>query len=211
VDETWPRKPDQSAREKTGVILAAGKIQNPGLRPGQLAADEGICPGDLESAAMLSTKRLLLGLLVLGIVGMHALVTSSGTTAAHHGWSAAAAAHTIAASTTAGHATAEDATATATVSAGEHAATAMTSHDLDGAVVGAVAGTLSGAIEEDGAHTTALALCMALLLAFGVVALAGRRTTWVADASTRVGSIPLPLPPVLRDSSPVPRFTVMRC
>ena len=122
---------------------------------------------------MLKTKGLLLGLLVLGIVGMHGLGTSSSTTAAHHGWVAAS----------------------ATTSVHDHAGVAMVSQDT---------GT-------EGDESTALALCMALLLAFGVVTLAVRRPTWVADATTHVARIPLPLPPVLRDRSPVPRFTVMRC
>lgn len=137
---------------------------------------------------MLSTKRLLLGLLVLGIVGMHGLATTSGTAAAHHGWSAAVAALTEApaASTASAH----------EHSAPAHAATATTSRDV---VLGA------------GGGSTALALCMALLLAFGVVALAGRRTTWVAELAPRTYRLPLPRPPVLPDTSPVSRFTVMRC
>ncbi|HSE09062.1 MAG TPA: DUF6153 family protein [Nocardioidaceae bacterium] len=129
---------------------------------------------------MLSTKRLLLGLLVLGIVGMHALVTSAGTTAAHHSLAASASAPVV----------------QAELAAHEHTMSAMLSDDAG---------------ERDGDASTALALCVALLLAVGVVALAGRRTTWVADASTRVARIRLPSPPVLRDRSPVPRFTVMRC
>jgi hypothetical protein len=122
---------------------------------------------------MLTTKRLLLGLIVLGVVGMHGLVTSSSTTAAHHGWVAAS----------------------ATTSVHDHASVEMASHDTG----------------KEGDESTALALCMALLLAFGVVTLAVRRSTWVADVTTHVARIPLPVPPVLRDRSPVPRFTVMRC
>lgn len=132
---------------------------------------------------MLKTKRLLLGLLVLGIVGMHGLVTSSSTTAAHHGWVAAPAVASSSPSST-----------DPTTSVHDHAGVEMASQDT---------GT-------EGDESTALALCMALLLAFGVT-LAVRRPTWVADATTHVARIPLPLPPVLRDRSPVPRFTVMRC
>ena len=128
---------------------------------------------------MLTTKRLLLGLLVLGIVGMRGLATSSGTTAAHHGWAAASAG--LSATTTAGH---------------EHAAPSATP------------ATPAGDGDES---TSALALCMTLLLAVGAVAFGGRRTTWVADTRAPVRTDALPLPPVLRDSTPVPRFTVMRC
>ena len=135
---------------------------------------------------MLTTKRLLLGLLVLGVVGMHGLVTSSGTTAAHHGWSAAASA-ALSATTTAGH---------------EHAATSATS---------ATPATPATPAQDGEQSTTALALCMALLLAFGVASFGGRRTTWVAALVRSAARISLPLPPVLRDSTPVPRFTVMRC
>lgn len=133
---------------------------------------------------MLKTKRLLLGLLVLGIVGMHGLGTSSSTTAAHHGWVAASAV-----------ASSSPSSADPTTSVHDHAGVEMASQDT---------GT-------EGDDSTALAMCMALLLAFGVVTLAVRRPTWVADATTHAARIPLPLPPVLRDRSPVPRFTVMRC
>ena len=134
---------------------------------------------------MLTTKRLLLGLLVLGIVGMHGLATSSGATAAHHGWAAASAA--LSATTSAGH---------------EHAAPSATP------VTPATSATPNDSGDES---TTALALCMTLLLAVGAVAFGGRRTTWVAAMRTPVRTDALPLPPVLRDSTPVPRFTVMRC
>jgi hypothetical protein len=67
------------------------------------------------------------------------------------------------------------------------------------------------ATSEGDESTTALALCMALLLAFGAAAFGGRRTTWVAQVRASVRTTALPLPPVLRDSTPVPRFTVMRC
>jgi hypothetical protein len=116
---------------------------------------------------------------------MHGLVTSSGTTAAHHGWTAASAAPSAisapSAMTTAGH---------------EHA-----TPSADRAV----------ATSDGDQGTTALALCMALLLAFGAAAFGGRRTTWVAQVRASVRTTALPLPPVLRDSTPVPRFTVMRC
>ncbi len=131
---------------------------------------------------MLTTKRLLLGLLVLGIVGMHGLATSSGATAAHHGLAAASAA--LSATTTAGH---------------EHAATSATS------------ATPATPTEDGDESTTALALCMTLLLAAGAATFRGRRTTWVAEMRATVRTHVLPFPPVLRDSTPVPRFTVMRC
>jgi len=126
---------------------------------------------------MLTTKRLLLGLLVLGVVGMHGLVTSSGTTAAHHAWSAATPA-------------------------------AVTTVDGDHVHHASAASTPA---EDGDESTSALALCMALLLAFGVAGFGGRRTTWVAALVRSGARISLPLPPVLRDSTPVPRFTVMRC
>jgi hypothetical protein len=154
---------------------------------------------------MLTTKRLLLGLLVLGVVGMHGLVTSSGTTAAHHGWTAASA-------------------ATSTLSTGSDPAMASmastatdAAHDIAAARTGQ-ADTMPATSAMPAQHgpdgdesTTALALCMVLLLAFGVAAFGGRRTTWVAALVRTRTHISLPLPPVLRDSTPVPRFTVMRC
>ena len=135
---------------------------------------------------MLTTKRLLLGLLVLGVVGMHGLVTSSGTTAAHHGWSAAASA-ALTATTTTSH---------------EHAATSATP---------ATPATSTTPTEDGDESTAALALCMTLLLAVGAATFGGRRTTWVAEMRAPVRTHLLPFPPVLRDSTPVPRFTVMRC
>lgn len=142
---------------------------------------------------MLTTKRLLLGLLVLGVVGMHGLVTSSGTTAAHHGWSAAASA-ALSATTTAGH---------------EHAATSAATSATP--ATSATSATSATPTQNGDESTTALALCMALMLAVGAVAFGGRRTTWVATLVRTGARISLPLPPVLRDSTPVPRFTVMRC
>jgi L-gulonolactone oxidase len=140
---------------------------------------------------MLTTKRLLLGLLVLGIVGMHGLATSSGATAAHHGLAAASAA--LSATTTTGH---------------EHAATSATPATP---ATPATSATPATPTEDGDESTAALALCMTLLLAVGAATFGGRRTTWVAEMRALVRTHVLPLPPVLRDSTPVPRFTVMRC
>jgi hypothetical protein len=120
---------------------------------------------------MLTTKRLLLGILMLGVVGMHGLATIGGTPSAHHAW----------------------ATTTVATSAptADHVHTSTTSVD-----------------DED---ATALALCMVLLLALAGAAWAGRRTTWVSLLDRGSPRLSLPLPPVLRARSPVPRFTVMRC
>jgi hypothetical protein len=162
---------------------------------------------------MLTTKRLLLGLLVLGIVGMHGLVTSSGTTAAHHGWTAASAAlsASFATTTTASTATATTkAATTATMTTADHEH-APTSADRSAAASDTASATSATRSQDGDESTTALALCMALLLAFGAAAFGGRRTTWVAQVRASVRTTALPLPPVLRDSTPVPRFTVMRC
>lgn len=130
-------------------------------------------------------KPWLLGLLVLGIIGMHGLVLGAGTTAAHHGLPAAAPA------------------ATAAVDEMAHHSWPIPSSTSE-------ASTMSdGGGEEDAA--SAIALCMALLLAF-VVGLAGaRRTTWVSLLDRLSPRQALPEAPLLRDRTPVPRFTVMRC
>ncbi|HSJ19442.1 MAG TPA: DUF6153 family protein [Nocardioidaceae bacterium] len=120
---------------------------------------------------MLTTKRLLLGIVMLGVVGMHGLAATGGTPAAHHVWATT--------------------TAAASARAADHVHTSTTPADDEGA--------------------TALALCMALLLALAGAVRAGRRTTWVAQLDRGSPPLPLPFPPVLRDRSPVPRFTVMRC
>lgn len=117
------------------------------------------------------SKRALLGLLVLGIFGMHGLIVSCGTTTAHHDLSTAAA--VMHAQEPSGH----EATAPA----------------------------------EHGDGEAVLVLCIALLMVLVVVAVGGRRTTWVSVLDRARSRTPLPLPPVLRDATPVPRFTVMRC
>jgi hypothetical protein len=121
---------------------------------------------------MLTTKRLLLGIVMLGVVGMHGLAATGGTPAAHHAWATT--------------------TAATSAPAADHVHTSATPAD-----------------DDEGA--TALALCMALLLALAGAVRAGRRTTWVSQLDRGSPRLPLPLPPVLRDRSPVPRFTVMRC
>jgi hypothetical protein len=120
---------------------------------------------------MLTTKRLLLGILMLGVVGMHGLAATGGTPAGHH----AVAPTTVATSSP----------------AADHVHTS------------------TAPVDEE--RTTALALCLALLLALAGAVRAGRRTTWVSLLDRGSPRLPLPLPPVLRDRSPVPRFTVMRC
>ena len=119
---------------------------------------------------MLTTKRLLLGILMLGVVGMHGLAAIGGTPAAHHAW------------------------ATTTVATSAPAADHV--H------------TSTAPVDDD---ATVIALCMALLLALAGAVWAGRRTTWVSQLDRGSPRLSLPLPPVLRDRSPVPRFTVMRC
>jgi hypothetical protein len=121
---------------------------------------------------MLTTKHLLLGLLMLGVLGMHGLAAVEGTPAGHHGTPVVVAAAPTADAGHAGHAS----------DAG---------HDEGGA--------------------GALALCLALLLALAGTVRAGRRTTWVFLLDRQPRRAALPLPPALRDSAPVPRFTVMRC
>jgi hypothetical protein len=120
---------------------------------------------------MLTTKRLLLGILMLGVVGMHGLAATGGTPAGHH---------VVATTTVATSAPAVDHVHTSTAPVDEET-------------------------------TTALVLCMALLLALAGAVRAGRRTTWVSLLDRGSPRLLLPLPPVLRDRSPVPRFTVMRC
>lgn len=118
---------------------------------------------------MSTTKRVLLGLMVLGVVGLHALGMTGCTTAVHHVVDAAPAASPMHVD---GH-------------HGDHGD------------------------HENGSGP--LLLCVALLIALVVTAVGGRRTTWVSLLDRRARSLRLPLPPVLRDGAPVPRFTVMRC
>ena len=124
------------------------------------------------------SKRALLGLLVLGIFGMHGLMVSCGTTTAHHDISAASATSDVV-----------------------HLGVVH----LDG-----VASTVPSPVEH-GHDDAVLVLCIALLLVLVAGAAGGRRTTWVSLLDRARSRTPLPLPPVLRDATPVPRFTVMRC
>lgn len=132
---------------------------------------------------MLTTKRVLLGLLVLGIVGMHGLVFVGGTTAAHHSWPT-----------------------TSVAGIGHDHATASSAPSVMPDVPESHAGD-----EGDEGEATVLALCMVLLLALVLVAAGPRRTTWVALLDRLVPRVSMPVAPVLRDRTPVPRFTVMLC
>lgn len=131
---------------------------------------------------MLTAKRMLLGLLLLGVLGMHALVSPPGTPPAHHGGMASS-------SVGRDHAIGHDAASSPLDATGHHG--------------------------DTGTHRdhpcSALALCLALLLGLAVAAAGGRRTTWVSVLDRALRRLPLPLPPALRDRTPVPRFTVMRC
>ncbi len=129
----------------------------------------------------------LLAALVLGVLGMHTLVTGPGTPGAHH----APAAYAV---TSAHHAMPAD------------------GHDVMPPRVApghVTAPHVVAAGEEEGPST--LALCMALLLAFAVATVGSRRTTWVSVLDRTRSRVLVPLAPVLRDRTPVPRFTVMRC
>lgn len=126
------------------------------------------------------SRRALLGLLVLGVFGMHGLMVSCGTATAHHALSTAAA------------------VMHAQEPSGQHDATAP-----------APAPGPAPADHNEG--EAVLVLCIALLMVLAVVAVGGRRTTWVSVLERARSRTPLPLPPVLRDATPVPRFTVMRC
>jgi hypothetical protein len=129
---------------------------------------------------MLTTKRLLLGILMLGVVGMHGLAAVEGAPAGHHGTPVVVA---------------------SPLTAGEpptHAA--ASSHTAP-----------PHAVPDDEGAAGALALCLALLLALAGAVAAGRSTTWVRLLGRGSPRLMLPLPPVLRARSPVPRFTVMRC
>lgn len=131
-------------------------------------------------------KPWLLALLVLGIVGMHGLVLGAGTTTTHHGLPAA-------------------------VPAATTAVDEMAHHSWPVPSTTSEAPTMPDSGGDEDTTSSAIALCMALLLAF-VVALAGaRRTTWVSLLDRLSLRQALPKAPLLRDRTPVPRFTVMRC
>ena len=82
---------------------------------------------------------------------------------------------------------------------GHHAA--ATAHDSGGAV----------AHDEEPGSGTTLALCLVLLMSLGVSLLAARRGAWPVRPHGLPARLPLPSAPLLRVSTPVPRFTVMRC
>jgi hypothetical protein len=138
-------------------------------------------PHALTGRPRAAWKPWLLALVVLGIVGMHGLVLGGGTTAAHHASSPAP----------------------------------LTSTVLDeaGPDAGHHTGPLTAATgdHDDETDAGALALCMALLLALAVGVAGARRTTWVSLLDRLDPRQALPDAPLLRDSTPVPRFTVMRC
>ncbi|HEX6248146.1 MAG TPA: hypothetical protein VFZ64_09775 [Nocardioidaceae bacterium] len=77
------------------------------------------------------------------------------------------------------------------------------SHDVAGPAVMAEG-------DERGAGT-ALALCLVLLMALGAGLLACRAGSWPVRLRRVAARVTLPAAPLLRDSTPVPRFTVMRC
>lgn len=64
---------------------------------------------------------------------------------------------------------------------------------------------------DDDGGVTALALCLVLLMALGAGLLAARAGAWPVRLRRVAARVPLPAAPLLRDASPVPRFTVMRC
>jgi hypothetical protein len=134
---------------------------------------------------MLTTKQALLGLLVLGVLGMHGLVAGGCTTAAHHAWPTPADHH------------AETTASGPEALPGEH---------------GPGDGSGDGRERSDGdARGGALVLCLALLLAFAVAVAGGRRTTWVSRADRATRRVRLPVARILPARSPVLGFTVMRC
>lgn len=65
--------------------------------------------------------------------------------------------------------------------------------------------------EEPDGGTTTLALCLVLLLSVGVGLLVTRTAAWPVRPYALPARLPLPAAPLLRVSTPVPRFTVMRC
>lgn len=130
----------------------------------------------------------LLALVVVGIVGMHGLVLGAGTTATHH----------------------VPASAPATAPAG-HAAVDHTAHHVGPTTP---ADPLSSTTVQDHGDQTsgsAVALCVALLLSLVVGVAFVRRTTWSSALDRSAPRLVLPSAPLLRDRTPVPRFTVMRC
>jgi hypothetical protein len=64
--------------------------------------------------------------------------------------------------------------------------------------------------EEPDSGTT-LALCLVLLMSLGVGLLVARRAAWPVRPYGLPARLSLPAAPLLRMSTPVPRFTVMRC
>lgn len=131
------------------------------------------------------TRNWLLALLVLGIVGMHGLVAGAGgATGGHHAWPPATSAPTV-----------SSASSGAAVFAGDHAAHAVPS-------------TVE---HDDGSGSVALALCIWLLAGLAIGVAGARRTTWVRALDRVLSRLTLPPAPVLRERTPVPRFTVMRC
>lgn len=65
--------------------------------------------------------------------------------------------------------------------------------------------------DADEGGASAIALCIALMLALAAGAAGARRTTWVSALGRMAPRLALPSAPLLRDRTPVPRFTVMRC
>lgn len=66
--------------------------------------------------------------------------------------------------------------------------------------------------DEDSTHDASLVmLCVVMVLALALGMTGLRRTTWVASLARARARLTLPAAPLLRDRTPVPRFTVMRC
>lgn len=65
--------------------------------------------------------------------------------------------------------------------------------------------------DEAPADGTTLALCLVLLMSLGAGLLVARRAAWPVRPHGLPARLPLPSGPLLRVSTPVPRFTVMRC
>jgi hypothetical protein len=144
----------------------------------------------LASLARPDTVRpsLLLAALVLGLVGMHTLETGAGTPGFHH--------------------VSSTAVASAPTDLSMHVGGQGAGHG-DPAPGDVVADSRGG---RPGDHhgTSALTLCMALLLAFTGAVLGHRHVTrgWSLGRAPRPGPLPAPTP---RERLLVPRFTVMRC
>lgn len=82
---------------------------------------------------------------------------------------------------------------------------------VHGTVVSAPADDSHAVHGEEPDDGTTLVLCLVLLLTFGVGLLVTRTAAWPVRPYALPARLPLPAAPLLRVSTPVPRFTVMRC